>query len=758
MNTAQRPRSLSAGQPARQPRHLMSATALAVALLLAACGGGDGEAPPQLATGTADTAGPVITITDSVAETNATGDVTFTFNFNEDVGTSFTVDDVTVAGGTKGAFVRVSGTRATLVVVPTPDATGTINLSIAAGRVSDAVGNTNAVVSSLQAYNTVIPIVETRIVGFSEATPPVLTGFGGAEDATITADPTDASNRVAKVVKSPTAELWAGTTVSICPSSAIVRLPFTSTLTTVTARVWAPAAGIPVRLKVEDAADGTKSAETEALTTVAAGWQTLLFNFANPAAGTAALNLANTYNKASIFFNFGKTGAAGGGGTFYFDDLAFRGSSFTVACPSAGGGGTATSTTISMDEATAPTLTGFGGAEDSAIVADPTNAANKVARVIKSGTAELWAGTTISNLANQAIAPIGFTATNRTITARVWSPTAGTPVRLKVENASDPTKSVETEASTTVASGWQTLSFNFANPAAGTAALDLAATYNKLSIFFNFGTTGAAAGGARTYYVDDIVYPAPAAAGGGGGGGGSTGPVTFSSGFGATATVQGGAYGGYSGSSVDGFNCGAPAQCGSGGSFTPAVAAADTGFFYFYQTPTAVTSLYAGIFVQAPGLTTGLSGTGDTPGVSIAGKTSMSFTFGQNPEWFNGPAKNFGVILTLGKYYNVGSASAPAACNIKLLAAVTPTAQAATRYTLQLSDFTLIQTCNVAGLTPASALALGPLSQVDFQAVGSGNPLPPNNGKLVGANMSVSTGSPAVFPTTLVVNGAITFQ
>ncbi len=764
MNTAQSPRLLPAVQPAAlpatRPLHLLSATALAAALMLAACGGGDGEAPPQLATGTVDATGPVITITDSVAETNATGDVTFTFNMNEDVGTSFTVDDVTVTGGTKGAFTRVSGTRATLVVVPTPDTTGTINLSIAAGRMSDAVGNTNAVVSSLQAYNTVIPIVETRIVGFSETTPPVLTGFGGAEDATITADPTDASNRVAKVVKSATAELWAGTTVSICPSDAIVRLPFTSTLTTFTARVWAPAAGIPVRLKVEDAADGTKSAETEALTTVAAGWQTLLFNFANPAAGTAALNLATTYNKASIFFNFGRTGAAGGGGTFYFDDLAFRGSSFTVACPSAGGGGgAATSTTISMDEATAPTLTGFGGAEDSAIVADPTNAANKVARVIKSATAELWAGTTISNLANQAIAPIGFTASSRTITARVWSPTAGTPVRMKVESATDPTKSVETEASTTVAAGWQTLSFNFNSPAAGTAALDPATTYNKLSVFFNFGTTGAAAGGARTYYLDDITYPAPAAAGGGGGGGGgSTGTVTFSTGFGTTATALGGAYGGYSGSSVDGFNCGAPASCGSGGSFTPTVAAADSGYYYYYQTPSAVTSLYAGIYVQAPGLTTGLSGTGDTPGLSIAGKSSMSFTFGQNPEWFGSATPNFGVILTLGKYYNVGSASAPAACNIKLLAVVTPTAQAATRYTLQLGNFSLIQTCNVAGLTPASALALGPLSQVDFQAVGSGNPLPPNNGKLVGANMSVPTGTPAVYPTTLVVNGAITFD
>ncbi len=741
-----------------QSSHGLSITALAATLLLAACGGGSGEAPPELARPTADTTGPVITVTDNITATTATGEVVFTITFNEDVGTSFAADDVTVTGGTVASFARVSGTRATVAVTPTPDSTGMLVMNIAAGRVSDAVGNTNAAVSSQQAYNTVVPIVETRLVRFSETTPPVLTGFGGAEDATITADPTDASNRVARVVKSATAELWAGTTVSICPSDAIVRLPFTSTLTTVTARVWAPAAGIPVRLKVEDAADPSKSAETEALTTVASGWQTLLFNFANPAAGTAALNLANTYNKASIFFNFGRTGAAGGGGTFYFDDLAFRGSSFTVACPSAGGGGggTATTTSITMDEATAPVLTGFGGAEDSTVVADPTNAANKVMRVVKSAGAELWAGTTISNLPNQAIAPIGFTATNRTITARVWSPAAGVPVRMKVENAADPTKSVETEATVTTASAWQTLTFNFNNPAAGTAALDPAATYNKLSMFFNFGTPGSVTG-ARTYFADDIVYPA-AGGTGGGGGGGSTGPVTFSSGFGATTTGQGGAYGGYSGSSVDGFNCGAPAQCGSGGSFAPAVPAADSGFFYFYQTPTPVTSLYAGIFVQAPGLTTGLSSTADTPGVSIAGKTTMSFTFGQNPEWFNGPAKNFGVILTLGKFYNVGTTAAPAACNIKLLAVVPPTAQAATRYTLRLSDFTLIQTCNVAGLTPASALALGPLSQVDFQAVGSGNPLPPNNGRLVGANMSVPTGNPAVYPTTLVVNGAITFE
>ena len=69
----------------------------------------------------------------------------------------------------------------------------------------------------------------------------------------------------------------------------------------------------------------TKSCETEATTTVANAWETLTFNFANPAAGTAPLNLANTYNKISVFPNFGKTGAQiGGASTYYFDDLRHR--------------------------------------------------------------------------------------------------------------------------------------------------------------------------------------------------------------------------------------------------------------------------------------------------------------------------------------------------------------------------------------------------------------------------------------------------
>jgi len=575
----------------------LAALMLACAML-ASCGGGDAEAPPPPVANTPappppaapDTVPPTVTIASDVSATTATGPVTFTFVFSEDVGVSFDATDIVVTGGTPSAFTRVpGGTQATLVVTPPANATGTITVSVAAGKFTDIAGNANTV----------------------------------------------------------------GATASK---------------------------------------------------------------------------------------NFNTVVAAGGGG---------------------GGGGGTSAAIVTFDEATPPTLTDFGGVTSS-IVIDPSGGTNKVLKLVKPVAANLWGGTTVSNGANQSIPTIAFSATATKMTVRAYSPAVGIHVRLKVEDAANNTHTVETEALTTVANAWETLTFDFSAPATGTAALNLAFTYNKVSIFADFGL-GSDGGanqmpGQRTYYFDDITFLGGATAGGGGGGG-TAGTVTFSSGFAASnLTVEGGAFGGYSGSSVDNFNCGAPASCGSGGTFTPTATAATSGFYYYYQTPSPVTSLYAGIFIQAPSLTTGLSGTGDTPGVSISGKTTMKFTFNQNPEWFNGPANNFGVILTLGKYYNVSSNSTPQPCNIKLLAVVTPTALAPTAYTIPISSFGLIQTCNVSGLTPASALALSPLSQVDFQAVGSGNPLPPVGGKLVGANMSVGTGSPAVYPTTLALTGGITFQ
>ncbi|MFN3202082.1 MAG: family 16 glycosylhydrolase [Bradymonadia bacterium] len=149
---------------------------------------------------------------------------------------------------------------------------------------------------------------------------------------------------------------------------------------------------------------------------------------------------------------------------------------------------------------------GFGGADDSQLVPDPTDAANTVVQVVKTEVAELWAGTTAVSGPNEDVGVIPIDAENTRMTVRVWSPVANIPVRLKIEDARNNQISVETEATVTEAMVWETLTFDFDNQAPDTAALNPDATYDKVSIFFDFGTSGPDVGEARTYYFDDITF------------------------------------------------------------------------------------------------------------------------------------------------------------------------------------------------------------------------------------------------------------
>ena len=331
-----------------------------------------------------------------------------------------------------------------------------------------------------------------------------LIGFGGADDSSVVVDPTLSSNKVVKVVKSAGAETWAGTTVTAAAQLGFSSpIPFTLTDTKMNVRVWSPNAGIQVRLKVEDHANNGITCESEATVTTASGWQTLEFNFANQVAGSAALDVTKNYDKASIFFNFGVTGATAGEKTYYFDDVKFG--AFTSTPVEL----TQMNLPVTFDETTVDYgLIGFGGAEASSVVVDPTLSSNKVVKVIKSATAELWAGTTVTAAAELGfLTKIPFTLTDTKMNVRVWSPNAGIQVRLKVEDHANNGITCETEATVTTASGWQTLEFNFANPASGTAAFDSSKNYDKASIFFNFGVTGATAG-EKTYYFDDVKFGA----------------------------------------------------------------------------------------------------------------------------------------------------------------------------------------------------------------------------------------------------------
>jgi len=356
----------------------------------------------------------------------------------------------------------------------------------------------------------------------------------------VVADPTNAANKVLKVVKASGAEVWAGTIVGTEPDGRVPVIPFSATDQTIKVRVWSPDTGIQVRLKVE-ATDATVNAETEATTTVAGGWETLVFDLGNSVG--SPLNLAAEYNRVVIFFDFGTGGT---GKTYYADDITFPAGAGGSGGGGGGGGGDI-ATLITFDEPTPPTLTGFGGADDSQVVVDPTDPANKVAQVVKAAGAEIWAGTTVSTLPNNAVGVIPFSATATTVTARVWSPDANIPVRMKVENSLNSGVSVETEAITTVAGGWETLTFDFANQVGGTAALNLAATYDKVSIFFDFGTVGAD----KIYYLDDLnLVPAD----GGGGGGGTGSVITFSEATAPVLTGFGGSVGTVVVDPIDGSN------------------------------------------------------------------------------------------------------------------------------------------------------------------------------------------------------------
>ncbi len=238
-------------------------------------------------------------------------------------------------------------------------------------------------------------------------------------------------------------------------------------------------------------------------------WEEFCYDFTGTTAGPAATDL-------TIIFDITVMGASDtdpANWTFYFDDVVQ-----VADCAGGGGGGTPVALPVTFEDGDAAfyELTDFGGAATT-LVADPADAANTVASSDKFAGSEVWAGTTVAESSGFGALP--FTATDTSMTLRVYSPDAAIPVRLKVEDRTDNTISVETEAMTTAANTWETLTFDFSNEAAGTAALDLANTYDKASVFFNFGTDGNTAGD-KTYLWDDLAF------GGGGGGGGGNAPTT----------------------------------------------------------------------------------------------------------------------------------------------------------------------------------------------------------------------------------------
>ena len=306
-------------------------------------------------------------------------------------------------------------------------------------------------------------------------------GSDGGGYAIIEADPTNAANKVAKIVKRPGDKVWAGATVyNDLANSTIAPVVLSAASKTITVRVYSPAVGEKVLLKLEQGDSGAPDLEVEATTTQANAWETLTLTF----------TATGTYRKLSLFPHFNT--AAPSELAFYFDDLTY---------PVAAGGGGGTVDPVLppvLDFAgTAAGLTAFGsdGGGYAAIDADPTDAANKVGKIVKRPGDQTWAGATVyADQAATSIPPVVLTSASRTIRVRVYAPVAGAKVLLKLEGGVNGAADAQVEATTTQANAWQTLSFTF--PAAG--------TYGKLSLFPSFDTAVSAE---QVFYFDDIAYP-----------------------------------------------------------------------------------------------------------------------------------------------------------------------------------------------------------------------------------------------------------
>jgi hypothetical protein len=311
--------------------------------------------------------------------------------------------------------------------------------------------------------------------------------FGGNVSAVVV-DPTNASNLVLQSDKPSTAQSWAGTSLGSFLATAI---NFSASSTVIQVRIWSAASGIPVLMKVEDQTNAAIFVETLASTS-RVGWDTLSFDFSNPSPNNQALNFANTYDKASLFFNFNVVPAATE--TYYTDDVWFSGAA-------AGPSKAQIDLPINWNDTANVnyTVTAFGG-NISTLVVDPTNASNLVLQVDKPATAQSWAGTTLG--AASLATAIPFASSNTVMQARVWSATSGVPVMMKVEDQTNAGIFVEALASTSRV-GWDTLTFDFSNPAPNPLALNFANTYDVVSVFFNFNVVPAAT---ETYYLDNVSF------------------------------------------------------------------------------------------------------------------------------------------------------------------------------------------------------------------------------------------------------------
>ncbi|MBL0356238.1 MAG: hypothetical protein IPP72_04820 [Chitinophagaceae bacterium] len=335
------------------------------------------------------------------------------------------------------------------------------------GTAGDGSANFTFLFDDIRLTNT-LPVTQVLLpVNFESTTLNyAFTNFGNASSSVISNTHSDASNsssKVGKLNKANGAEVWAGSFLELGSP-----IDF-SVMKKIKMKVWCPAAGITVKMKLENLANSGINIEKDVVTTVANGWEELIFDF-------TGINNANNYQRLVVFFDFGN---AGTGADYFFDDIELTSGADQLVLPL-----TFQSSTLTY------TFTGFGNASAEVINnPDPSgiNTSTKAGALTKASGAEVWAGSFI-----ELASPIDFSSLTR-IKMKVWSPASGIVVKMKLENLANSNINIERDATTTVANGWEELTYDF-------NGVNNADNFQRLVVFFDFGNAGTG----LTYYFDDI--------------------------------------------------------------------------------------------------------------------------------------------------------------------------------------------------------------------------------------------------------------
>ena len=293
------------------------------------------------------------------------------------------------------------------------------------------------------------------------------TNFEGGVSSIVDNPQSDANNPSAKVVQMQKFRATSGAVFggSVLDFSAVGSDTITAG-DTYTVKVWSQR---PVKVLFEPEGGGPGSGDE--VTHGGTGWEVLTFT----------PNFTGTTSGFVFIFDNGTLGDAGTdplNWTFYYDDIS-------RPMGGGGGGGGGGGFPITFDGSTLPAVTEFGGA-GYAIGPGPAGGDGNALKIVRNG-GEVFAGAWV------AVPEIPNDQGDQTISALVYSPTAGIPIVTKVEYG-DNMGTGDVPANEPVVVGWQTLTWTYTNLAPPNV-------YNRFTILPNLGTVDTD----TSYYFDNIT-------------------------------------------------------------------------------------------------------------------------------------------------------------------------------------------------------------------------------------------------------------